>query len=148
MKTYLRDLSFCNPMISNSDARNPKQNSLVCSYTPKVPKIVPCAGKKILPVLLSARFASASLKPISITFPVWGPSTPTWQEPHVVSQSPDSAAVVSWCWARKIDLHWQSLLKRADTNVGVVAKTVLKFSKFASFRSTKMLHLTSQLCLL
>lgn len=113
----------------------------------RCPKLSHVLAQKILPVLLSARFASASLKPISITFPGWGPSTPTWQEPDVVSnhliQQQSFLGVRhgrSTCIGR--------VFKTCRHQRRRVAKTMLKLSKFASFRSTKMLHLTSQLCLL
>lgn len=77
-------------------------HSLVCSYTPQVPKLshvlakkYACTGERTVRIC----FAEAHLHHLR----VWEVDS-NMARTHCIP-SPDSAAVVSWCWALKIDLQ-------------------------------------------
>ena len=113
----------------------------------KCPKLSHVLAQKFLPVLLSARFASASLKPISITCEYGARRLQHGKNPmlYLITWFSSSRFLVFGTEDRPA---MKEFVKTCRHQLRRVAKTMLKFSKFASFRSTKMLHLTSQLCLL
>ena len=118
-------------------------------YTPKVPKIVPVfAGTK--------NIACTAERTIRICFA-------EAHLHHLSSMGPgDSNMARTWCC---IPITWFSssrflvfgtedrpalaeFVKTCRHQRRRCGQNMLKFSKFASFRSTKLQHLTSQLCLL